>query len=194
MAAPWIALMVTLWVMVAALSILALGLIRRVERLEIAISRGHAAGRSTIHGPTIGLRPPAVEGFERLASPIAPQQPRLVLFLSSTCGACGQLTEELLAYKSDPGESPALSNVALNVVVDEDLAMTLADGPWSLLSQNEGELSKGWSVPGTPYVVALDRAGSVQSSEFLTTLTQLSATAESLTNFRATTELLVGTA
>jgi hypothetical protein len=171
MSAPWIALVVVLWLAVVALTVIVLGLIRRVDRLENLPTRPTRSIPSRL-GPAVGSLLPAVAGYEQLTGP-GPRQSRLILFLSSTCAACGGLTDELRAQAPDgPGGFRWLGDAELVVVSDAAGASDIASVT-EIVFQTDGALSTAWGIPGTPFAVAVDAGGRVVSSAFASTLAQL---------------------
>jgi len=172
MSAPWIALVVVLWLAVVVLTVIVLGLIRRVDRLEGLPTRPGRFTPSQL-GPAIGSRPPAVAGYELLTG-AQPRVSRLVLFLSSTCGACRRLTDELRSRAlGEPGGFSWLGDAELVLVSDAAGASAIADIVTEIVVETDGALSTSWGIPGTPYAVAIDARGHVGASAFVSTLAQL---------------------
>lgn len=190
MPAAWIALVVSLWLLVILLGIVVLGLIRRVDQLEATPVGRRAGDVGRGHGPALRRRPPIVDGYEVLG---VERRSRVVLFLSSTCGACDKLSAELLELGADPVEAGALDQLGFVVVADDEMKETFSESPWSVVSQTDGKLSRAWNIPGTPYAVAIDAEGLVQGSGFVATLAQVNDVASSLGSGSAMTVQLVGT-
>jgi hypothetical protein len=181
MSGGWIALMIALWLMVVALAVLVLGLISRVGQLErSALAKPEA--RRPVGGPQPGSRLPVVPRHERLAAPSGNASERLILFLSSSCGPCTRLADELRAAAIDEAmDALAPAGPALLVVTDRDGVEVFGDLAVSeLVVQPDGELTLAWDVPGTPFAVAVDETGVVRASGFASTLARFNELADSL--------------
>jgi hypothetical protein len=174
MSAAWVALVVTLWLVVALLVVLVLGLIRRVGQLESAGSAGDRTGPAGT-GPVSGSPPPIVRGYEHLATVSDDAAARVVLFLSSSCMTCRRLGGELtLALADDDPRGLFFTDIELVLVTDPEGASALAEvGASQLVTDSDGELRRNWSIPGTPFAVVIDETGVIRASGFTSTLARL---------------------
>ena len=174
MAAPWIALMVALWLVVVFLAVILLGLIRRVNDLEDAARR---AALPRVPRLVTGRQLPDSENLT-----VAEWRGRklLLLFLSSGCGSCQRLADELRAAKCDEEPSP-LGELRLVLITDPGGATRFAGlGASDIVTQTSSELTRAWGIPGTPYAVALDEDGVVGAIGFAGTRTALRKIATTL--------------
>ena len=166
MSAAWVTLIVVLWTVVAVLIALVLGLTRRVRELsetwsaEGPASR-HAPERLTIGGPAIGSQFELSAPGEPAATEARHQgHDQVVLFLSSSCGPCRSLGEELVASKE---LDAALSGVARVLVTDEEGKGAYGGLPVTdVMVQRENEISRRLGINATPFGIATDSAGTVR--------------------------------
>lgn len=175
MSAGWIALFVALWLVVLLLVVLMLGLVRKVAALEAAQVPGDRKS-SQVGGPPVGTPAPPVAAHQAvLTSTPDIGHGRVVLFLSSSCGACRRLagelrTEDRAAAASD---RPA-RDFELVVVTDPNGRDIYTDlDVDAVVVQIGGEMTRAWSVPGTPFAVAVDDNGMVRASAFASTRAKL---------------------
>jgi hypothetical protein len=182
MPAAWIVLVLVLWLVVVLLVVVVVGLIRRVGEFE-RISLTNRPTRPRVVGPAVGSRLPAVLRFERVLATGEGASRQLVLFLNSSCGPCAKLAGELRTIaggEADGGER-LRGGGRLVVVSDPDGVASFADlGASDMIAQADGELSRAWGIPGTPFVVAVDESGVVLGSAFASTLEQLCEVAGTL--------------
>lgn len=179
MPAAWIVLVVALWLIVVMVAVIVLGLIRRVNQLEVASTptrKGSAPEARLVPGDQL----PAVPGFDDLAPAEWRGRKRIVLFLSSTCGPCRQLAAEL-RDSSRGGDSPLSSGVELILVTDPDGRTSFADlGASATFVQSRSRLSAAWGIPGTPFALAVDGSGTITGAGFVRTRSGLIEVAGSL--------------
>jgi hypothetical protein len=181
MSGGWIALMIALWLMVITLAVLVLGLINRVGQLERS-ARAQPEARRSFGGPQPGMPLPVVPRHERLAAASGTASKRLILFLSSSCGPCTRLATDLRAAATDEAvDTLPLAGLELLLVTDRDGVEVFGDLPVSeLVVQPDGELTRAWDVPGTPFAVSVDETGVVRASGFASTLVRLNEIADVL--------------
>lgn len=196
MSAGWIALFVSLWLVVLLLVVLVLGLIRKVTALEADLNRGEREP-SHVGGPPLGVRAPPVTGHRELASLPDTERGRVVLFLNSSCGACRRLAGDLrTADRTATTSGWDERDFDLVVVTDPNGCDAYADlDADAMVVQTGGELSRAWSVPGTPFAVAVDTGGVVRGSAFAGTrakLDQLSRVLPASVGLRATPAVVDG--
>jgi thiol-disulfide isomerase/thioredoxin len=174
MSGVWIGLFVALWAVVLLLVVLVLGLIRKVGMLQLAQDVPSEVAPSS-GGPLSGKPAPGVPGFSQLTSAWDTSRSRVVLFLSSSCGPCRKLAGQLGEVAGDRYMVlPPREDVDLVVVTDPG-GVELFDslGAAQILVQSASEVSRAWSVPGTPFAVAIDAAGVVRRSAFANTADQI---------------------
>lgn len=178
MAAPWIVLMVAVWLVVVLLAVVVLGLIGRVNQLEAAATREAPAPVARL---TPGDPLPVVRGFENLTAAAETRgTKRLILFLNSTCGPCRKLADEIKGDTSDE-EAPLPGHVELILVTDRDGDISFADlGASDIVTQTASEVTRAWGIPGTPFAVAVDEAGTISATGFAGTPNTLREIAKTL--------------
>lgn len=165
--------------MVVLLAVLVLGLVRRVGELERSSSTSSPV-HSPLAGPAVGTSLPVVPGYERVLA--ARESGQVLLFLSSSCGPCTKLARALQAISGgrDAGEGMD-SDAARVLITDPDGTTKFADlNAAEVITQTDGELSRAWGIPGTPFAVAVDRLGMIRGSAFVNTPERLNAVASTL--------------
>jgi len=104
-------------------------------------------------------------------------KPALVLFVSHTCGLCKDLIPAIPVVQSHYRE---LEIVAVVTGGEEGDRLAYAKGIGETARPDLHDLQQRWSVPGTPFAVAIDRDNRVQVSGVANSLDQLEALAETL--------------
>lgn len=170
----WLASYVVLWLMVAVLAVLVVALARQVGMLHLRLGpRG--ALEVDDEGPPLGEAPPPVTAADLTARPITvggPGRPQVLLFVSPDCPLCRDVLPSL------PAVARALDGMVEPLVVADaapgDAAGAFpsgrADGAPVVAS---AELARAYAVPGTPYVVVLDRMGVVRAKGTVNSLEQM---------------------
>ncbi|MBK5224023.1 MAG: hypothetical protein JJE52_14350 [Acidimicrobiia bacterium] len=141
----WIASYVALWIAVVVLGVAVVALLRQIGVLHARVRPMgvHFGGE----GPERHAPAPLPERFAFDAADVT-----LLAFTSPTCEICHSLLPGLRALRRD----------------EKGLALELIDhGPSTL------EVFSAYAVTGTPYVVAVDRAGIVQARGVANTLDQV---------------------
>lgn len=173
MSAAWIVLILMLGVTVALLMVVVLGLISRVNELEARTSR---APTDALVVP--GDHLPVVPGFEISALTMTGGTKRLVLFLSSLCGPCRKLADDLRATRDEP---PLLGTSELLLITDREGASSFADvGASHIVIQTAAELTRAWGIPGTPFAVAVDETETIIATGFVRTRNSLAELSRTL--------------
>ncbi|MGH3599833.1 MAG: TlpA family protein disulfide reductase [Pseudonocardiaceae bacterium] len=156
------ALVIALWVVVLGLIALVLGLSRRVRELSDRFASG-PAGQDMAKGPKVGsiieLAPP---DSSRAAEDDIEAEARVVLFLSTSCGPCHSLGDEIVAARND---GFALVGSDLVLVTDELGAEFYRElRADDVLVQPANEIARRLGINATPYGVAVDASGVVRWS------------------------------
>lgn len=175
-----------LWVLVAALVVLMLGVIREIGSLRTHVGIEPNA-LATADGPKIGAVAPPVRGTDLGGKPITIPAGRrvLLLFISAACAPCRELLPELAAFS----RSPAGRDVALCIVGSGSReSLTELEGlfvlPAPILFDDDGSLTRTFEVGTTPYGIALDEDWTVRSKGIPNRRPHL----EALAAFRITTQ------
>lgn len=166
MTGPWIVAFAALWIVVVLLTLVVLGVLRRVipilAQAEEALSRATEAGR---HG---GLRAGAqVPPFsvQTLSGATLNEtdlrgSPSAVLFLGHTCKACEWLVADL-----NVGRIPQLG--ALLVVVSDDARQAQAfrsAGDIAIVAEDGGALARAFESDRTPQAFVVGEDGRIRGS------------------------------
>jgi hypothetical protein len=182
MPAAWIVLIGALWLVVLLLAVLVLGLVRRVSQLEaVQLTISPANAPNTPYDDqrlAPGAMLPIAAEVERLWSGDRGRAKRLFLVLSSRCGPCRKLADEL---REGWRTGEMVDELELVVITDPDGVASYADlGASDIVAQTAGQVSRAWGVPGTPFAVAVDASGLISASGFARTPAGLREIAETL--------------
>jgi hypothetical protein len=159
MSASWIVLYGVQWVAIIVLSVLVLGLNRRLTMV------GSVSAPTTTFDffnlleekPSVGTRLPHEA---ELLSPAADRGRTAILFLSAGCGPCRDLSDSLAAAAADPLARDELESVEL-VVVTEPVGVELFGHIGRVVFDSKGELKRALGVKGTPVGFGVDRDGTL---------------------------------
>lgn len=145
----WAAAFIAQWALVMVLAAVVVALARQVGTLHLRLGpRG--ALEVDAEGPALGEAPPAMPGIDREGDRVlvgGPGPGRVVLFSSATCSVCREVA---------PGIGAAASAAGLTPMVLHD-----------------PDLERVYDVPGTPFLLVLDRAGVVRSKGTVNNLEQV---------------------
>jgi hypothetical protein len=158
MSAPWIVLMVVLWLVVIGQTVLVLGLSRRLTALESAGTTVTVGG--TMRAIPVGTPVPR-EAAEHLAVPPTDSAIRssVILFLSAGCGPCLNLAD---ALKHHPLGQDAGDDFEIIVVTNHAGTETFSHVGRTVVD-SAGTLARTMNVPGTPFGFAIDAQGIICS-------------------------------
>jgi hypothetical protein len=166
MPAPWVALIIVLWVVMIMLTVVVLGLLRRIQHLQPP-PFPKPTPRPALTGPPLGQLAPTVAGYKDLVPSPTDDRPRVIVFLSSSCGMCVKIAEELRSRYAYVDALTSFDDVELVLVTDPVWAESLADLTPLVVGQVDGKLSERWQIPGTPYAVAINDDGTVRAATFV---------------------------
>lgn len=159
MSAPWIVLIVVLWLVVIGETVLVLGLSRRLTALEM--TRGpvdHA------HDATMGALAPGNpvprEVADQLGSVPADTSDgsSVILFLSPGCGPCMKLADEL----AEPSREGHIEEDVEIVVVTNQAGAERFGHIGRTVIDTSATIARGFRVPGTPFGFAVDSKGIIR--------------------------------
>jgi len=161
----WIALFVALWAVVLLLTVLVLGLSRRIGALEARIGDSSPVQDILAGAPAVGDSLPVIKGHESLRWAPQSDAAQVVLFLSSTCGPCRTLAAKLEHLAEDGNELPEiLKNSEILIITDssgEPIFGDLGIGA-RLVTQSDGEISRELGIRASPFGLGIDANGIVQ--------------------------------
>lgn len=161
MTAPWVAVVVALWVVVILVALVLLGLLRRVDSLLQQSSAGFPYG-----DPLGGLAPGASVGEFRAVdasgqqwSHIPVDGPAIVLLTAPGCAPCNSLMRALAA------DGAPLDIPLIVVTTDEETAKAEPKPAWCyVLYQQEGSVYEALRTTATPHAFAMGQDGRVLES------------------------------
>ena len=145
----WAAAFVAQWLVVVVLAAVMVALARQVGTLHLRLGPRGALEVDT-EGPALGEAPPAMPGIDDEGDRVlvgGPGPARLVLFSSPTCSICREVA---------PGIGAAASAAGLTPMVLHD-----------------ADLERVYAVPGTPFLLVMDRAGVVRAKGTVNNLEQV---------------------
>jgi methylamine dehydrogenase accessory protein MauD len=172
----WAVTIVVLWLTVVALAVIVLGTLRQLAPvLERAVAAAAGLG-SFDQGPAVGQELPRFTARDTVGEPADDQQlrgePAILVFLSSGCGPCQQLAEEMRAAGVG-----ALASQLIVVTSPEGSSSLELPAGLRVLAETANEVSSPMRVHGTPFAVAVDADGVVRATEVPNTLAQLDSLA-----------------
>lgn len=157
----WGVLIGLLWATVFLLLAVVVGLNRRVMDL-MRVEGKQKFGSQVPSGPKIGTSVPA---DLKLPSGIGTHRARLLLFLNSGCAPCRALGASFVADVGEDSVRPGLDHIDIILVTDERgrevFAPVKAAG---VLVQEHQEVAQRLGINVTPFAVAVDANGTIQST------------------------------
>jgi AhpC/TSA family len=170
--APWIAVMVCLWVVVIALVVVVVGVLRRAAAALESLPSGSFSTRDLPMGPPAGskLPPMAVQGTDGADLTLADLPgPFVLAVLTSHCSPCQSIAEQL---RGDPQTLAKLDGMV--VLTDPEGPDRLGLGaPLTVLVDPTSQITAQLELPGTPFVLAVNADGTVHAAQLLAGPAQL---------------------
>lgn len=143
------------------------GVMRQLGAVLLAVQPG--APRDVGGGPEVGVPVDLTD----LA--LSGNRGAVFAFFAPNCEPCEMLRPALAEL---PDEYPAASIVAVVAFGGDEERADYAARLAPLARADLTHLHEQWEIPGTPYVVSVDRSGSVRAKGIVTTREQLRAMAE----------------
>jgi methylamine dehydrogenase accessory protein MauD len=172
----WAVSYVVMWLLLAALTVVVVALARQIGTLHLRLGpRG--ALEIDDEGPPLGEAPPPEDGTDAGGRPArvgGPGEPQLLLFVSPGCHLCEQVLPSLPAVARKHELTPY-------VMADLDAEETVSQyGRRRIGARVVSAVGIGqrYRVPGTPYLVVLDRTGVVRAKGTVNNLEQLEGLVE----------------
>ena len=167
----WLASYVTLWVLVALLSVVVVALARQVGTLHLRLGpRG--ALEVDDEGPALGEAPEAISAMDLDGRDVVvggPGEPQLLLFVSPGCPVCREVLPSLPAA----ARAGRLTPYVISDAGTEDTVRSYRHDRVGAPLIPAPEVARDYGVPGTPYAVVLDATGVVRAKGTVNTLEQL---------------------
>jgi methylamine dehydrogenase accessory protein MauD len=165
----WAASYVVLWIVVIVLGVVVVALARQIGTLHLRLGPTGALEMDE-EGPPIGEAPEPIEAVTTNGDLVVvggPGEHQMLLFVSPGCMVCKQVLPSIHAVSGD---------MTPYVITDVDrqestLAFARENGRVPVIPGKE--IGRAYDVPGTPYVIVLDRSGVVQAKGTVNNLEQM---------------------
>ncbi len=166
MSAPWIAVVVCLWVLFIALTLVVAGVLRKVAAALESLPAGGFSSRQMPMGPSLGSTLPPLEVRRADGSQMSLADlpgPFILAILTSHCSVCLTIADRL---RAEPDTLASLDGVV--VVTDTEGPERLGLGhPITVLVEPQNQVISALQLPGTPFVIAVSADGTVQAAQIL---------------------------
>jgi methylamine dehydrogenase accessory protein MauD len=172
----WAASYAVLWLVVVVLCVVVVALARQIGTLHLRLGPRGALEMDD-EGPVLGEAPEPVDTTDidgRAVTIGGPGHAQVLMFVSPGCMLCEQVLPALPAIASTNDLSPY-------VLTDVDATESaLTFGPKRLAAPvvPAAAIASVYDVPGTPYVVVLDRQGVVRAKGTVNNLEQMEGLVE----------------
>jgi hypothetical protein len=156
-----------LYVAVIVEGLVVLGVMRQLGAVLLTVQPGAArdVGGGPQLGTTVDLRRFDLDGSTGA----------LFVFVSPDCQPCEELRPALAKL---PREHPTISVIPVVAFGEAEARVRYAEDLGGLARADLSELSEEWDVPGTPYVITVDRSGRITAKGVVTNGEQLSTMSE----------------
>jgi methylamine dehydrogenase accessory protein MauD len=167
----WAASYVVLWLVVIALSVVVVALARQIGTLHLRLGPRGALEMDD-EGPALGDAP---ESFDlttidgRSVSVGGPGEAQLLMFVSPGCMVC----EQVLPSINVLARSGSLTPYVLTDVDGFETERAFAPKHLPAPVASAPEVARSYGVPGTPYILVLDRNGIVRAKGTVNNLEQI---------------------
>ena len=165
----WAASYVVLWIVVIVLSVVVVALARQIGTLHLRLGPTGALEMDE-EGPPIGEAPPPMDAETIDGEPVViggPGENQMLLFVSPGCMVCKQVLPSIQAVSRD------MSAYVITDVDRQESTLLFANGNGRASVIPGKEICRAYDVPGTPYVIVLDRSGVVQGKGTVNNLEQM---------------------
>jgi methylamine dehydrogenase accessory protein MauD len=167
----WAASYAVLWILVVVLCVVVIALARQIGTLHLRLGPRGALEMDD-EGPPLGEAPEPVDTTDiegRSVTIGGPANAQVLMFVSPGCTLCEQVLPSLPAIASTNDLTP----LVLTDVDATESALTF--GPKRLPAPvvPGSSIAAAYDVPGTPYVVVLDRHGVVRAKGTVNNLEQM---------------------
>jgi methylamine dehydrogenase accessory protein MauD len=167
----WAASYVVLWLLVIALAVIVVALARQIGTLHLRLGPRGALEMDD-EGPALGDTPGsfelrAIDG--RTITIGGAGEDQLLMFVSPGCMVCEQVLPSIPVV----ARSGALAPYVLTDVDEFETEKSFAPKKLAAPVAPAAAVASAYSVPGTPYVVVLDRGGVVRAKGTVNNLEQM---------------------
>jgi methylamine dehydrogenase accessory protein MauD len=166
----WAASYVVLWFLVLGLCVVVVALARQVGTLHLRLGPRGALELDD-EGPPLGEAPVPIDVTDLFGKEISiggPGKSQMLLFVSPTCRSCAEVLPSLSVVARQGAMSPIVITDA-----DADSAKSIAARRVDAPIVASAEAVRLYEIPGTPYVVVLDRGGVVRAKGTANNLEQM---------------------
>ena len=167
----WAASYVVLWLLVIVLSVVVVALARQIGTLHLRLGPRGALELDD-EGPPLGEPAEAFDRADIDGRAVAiggPGDAQVLMFVSPGCMLCEQVLPSLSAIAG----THELTPYVLTDVDETESALTFGPKRLSVPVVAARDIATAYGVPGTPYVVVLDRHGVVRAKGTVNNLEQL---------------------
>jgi methylamine dehydrogenase accessory protein MauD len=167
----WAASYIVLWILVVSLSILVVALARQIGTLHLRLGPRGALEMDD-EGPSLGDSPEAFEVTTIAGEKVSvggPGEAQLLMFVSPGCMVC----EQVLPSVNVVARSGSLTPYVLTDVDDHETRRTFEAKRLPAAVASAPEVARSYGIPGTPYIVVLDRNGIVSAKGTVNNLEQM---------------------
>lgn len=167
----WLVSYIVLWVLVVSLAVIVVALARQIGTLHLRVGPRGALEMDD-EGPALGDAP---ESFDlmtidgRSVSVGGPGEAQLLMFVSPGCMVC----EQVLPSVNVVARMGSLTPYVLTDVDDHETKRAFEAKGLPAAVAAAPEVVRSYAIPGTPYVVVLDRNGIVSAKGTVNNLEQM---------------------
>lgn len=167
----WIASYIVLWLLVVSLAVVVVALARQIGTLHLRLGPRGALEMDD-EGPALGDTP---EPFElntidgRRVNVGGPGEAQLLMFVSPGCMVCEQVLPSIHVV----ARSGSMTPYVLTDVDDFETERAFAPKKLPAAVASAPAVAASYSVPGTPYIIVLDRGGVVRAKGTVNNLEQM---------------------
>ncbi len=167
----WAASYVVLWFLVIMLSVVVVALARQIGTLHMRLGPRGALEVDN-EGPPLGEAPESFDVVAVDGEPVTvggPGEAQLLMFVSPGCNVCA----EVLPSMPVVAEAGELVPYVVSEADEEETRVRYQDERLRAKIVPGKEIVSSYEVPGTPYVVILDRLGVVRAKGIVNNLEQV---------------------
>jgi hypothetical protein len=177
MSTPWIVMVSALWAVVALVSIVMLGILARLTRLEAQLSTSSATEVLPSTVPALGKS--LVELLDGAPPLLEPVTAAVLLFLSPTCAPCRYLGDELTGPRGARQGHDAQSAQVIVVTDAAQPPVYRAEGAIDrvVVQPPDKAFNKLFGIAMTPFGLAIDTEGVVCAAGVVNSLADVEALA-----------------
>lgn len=192
----WLALFILQWALLLLLVVLNLGILRYLAALQEQ-AKNRRAGRSKFQlGEQVSnFTLPTIQKDMFSSKSMFDQNKRVLLFfLSTKCGSCKTMIEQIgeLARRPDGLQATGWNFILIfngELSATQKMAEDLPLADLTVLIDQNASIARDYNIPSTPFAMAIDRSGNLYSqssqpaSRWLYTVIDIPAPVDSAINY-----------